>query len=527
MAWGALPLLGQLIPTAQFAALSDRGSSPFEYGKLEPYLSLNPATLYEFLFPRLSLAPGLSMAEAVQDRDTASNFSAAWGYLGWGAPLLAYFAFRRKEKSLALFLGAMALLSLALCMGHYLPLHWFFYRYLPGFSMIRVPYRFLYLYVLPLTALAAMGFDEMTAHLGKTPPLSRLKVPFSLAVPLILLLLAAILVLGWPKQTWREGVGILAGWTGLAVILLVPKSREGGISLLQLGILLPLFLNGWRDYVPGPSSNFDFQKNPASIARIVQRAAAGRVIIDNHHLYYPIELEDRKFLLNYPQDASCALGLKNAWGYDPLMLQVRRDMTALPMETTMELGAIQGILSQQEAMDAPSFTKESFPPFFFYAYEGPLPWVFAVGSWEVLPEGGQRIAAMSKPDFDPYTTAILSQALPSEVTGQIGPGPRALDYRVEKDEPDEQLFEVEASQNDLVVFCDTLYPGWKAWVDGNPSALFTADHLLRALYVPSGKHHIEFRFEPVWWKPIQAGTALWLLLTGAGFLYRRKGKTHA
>jgi hypothetical protein len=75
----------------------------------------------------------------------------------------------------------------------------------------------------------------------------------------------------------------------------------------------------------------------------------------------------------------------------------------------------------------------------------------------------------------------------------------------------------------LVLF-DAWFPGWAAEVDGVDARLYRADHAFRAVWVPAGRHAVEFHYRPT---SIMAGgliSALALVLVGAlavGHRWRR------
>lgn len=56
--------------------------------------------------------------------------------------------------------------------------------------------------------------------------------------------------------------------------------------------------------------------------------------------------------------------------------------------------------------------------------------------------------------------------------------------------------EAEAPAAGTLVLTDTWYPGWLATVDGVPTDIFPANHVMRGVPVTAGRHDIVFRYEP-------------------------------
>lgn len=61
---------------------------------------------------------------------------------------------------------------------------------------------------------------------------------------------------------------------------------------------------------------------------------------------------------------------------------------------------------------------------------------------------------------------------------------------------DEVTYEADSKKGGLVVFSEIYYPGWTATIDGQPTDIGRADYVLRAMYVPAGKHTIHMEFHP-------------------------------
>lgn len=99
-------------------------------------------------------------------------------------------------------------------------------------------------------------------------------------------------------------------------------------------------------------------------------------------------------------------------------------------------------------------------------------------------------------------------------------------------QPNELSFESSSKTPQLAVFSEVYYPhGWNVYLDGNKVDYIKANYLLRALYVPAGKHKIEMKFEPAviekgkLFSMISFGLFVLLSLIGAYFLFKDSRKS--
>ena len=92
------------------------------------------------------------------------------------------------------------------------------------------------------------------------------------------------------------------------------------------------------------------------------------------------------------------------------------------------------------------------------------------------------------------TEAVVNQTKFSNIQDSYeGTGSIELtDYQ-----PNRMTYQSNSQGDGLAVFSEIYYPkGWRATIDGQPTAIIQANYVLRALEVPSGSHEIVFSFEP-------------------------------
>ena len=137
-----------------------------------------------------------------------------------------------------------------------------------------------------------------------------------------------------------------------------------------------------------------------------------------------------------------------------------------------------------------------------------LPRVWLVGETRLLPDADVvgTVRRGKLPDgetFDPRKIALLSNA-GMKAEGFVAPAKEmkvenfsgaakvvSLENRIVK-------VDTEASTAGFLVLSDLFYPGWKATVDGKPQQIIRTNYVLRGLALESGRHSIEFRYEPIY-----------------------------
>ncbi|MGH3148194.1 MAG: YfhO family protein [Rubrobacter sp.] len=108
---------------------------------------------------------------------------------------------------------------------------------------------------------------------------------------------------------------------------------------------------------------------------------------------------------------------------------------------------------------------------------------------------------------DPAKTALLERQPPPLAEPEDPAGDQAS---VTSYEANTIKLQTSTGAKGLLVLSEVYYPAWKAYVDGEPVSLFTANQLLRAVPVPAGEHTVELRYES--WT-LRLGVAI-SLLTG-------------
>ena len=117
----------------------------------------------------------------------------------------------------------------------------------------------------------------------------------------------------------------------------------------------------------------------------------------------------------------------------------------------------------------------------------------------------ETLKLLNSGEVDPGRTALLEHTPPDLASPDNPSADRAV---VKTYEADRIRLETATDASGLLVLSEAYYPSWKAYVDGRPVPLYVADHVLRAVPVPSGEHTVELRYES---SPLRVGLAVSLI----------------
>ncbi len=123
-------------------------------------------------------------------------------------------------------------------------------------------------------------------------------------------------------------------------------------------------------------------------------------------------------------------------------------------------------------------------------------YVLPAAAVQFVADRASALAALRDPAFDPRHRAVIESAAPPGADISHGPSTAVGQAEITTYLPEQVVISTTLSAPGYLVLSDANYPGWRAWVDGAPAPVLTANLLLRAVPLPAGAHQVEFRFQP-------------------------------
>jgi hypothetical protein len=551
---------GQWMPAVEMASRAVRRALPEEAAQ---QWSVPPLGLARLLLP-FDGSGRLAFAEGAQKALFDSARPPLLGSLYLGAVPLALAAVavvRGPRRRLAWVLAGLCVLAVLASLGGHSPVFAFLRRVVPGISHFRYPSKAM---VVPALVVAVLGGHGLAALRRRRPTLA---IAASTLAGLAGLSLLAFALLFGPAHPTALARGLLLGRDGAAEDALPWAARLSALAALAL-LAAALVLRDRerglrRAAVAGVAcciaadlllAHHDVNATtPASMLALVPPVLSAVDASDGGRLYVyeyaytegvarsrlgheapyavaqpPAGIDPRPFaalaLRVYPlPPVSGTWSVEGSYDLDLRGLQplAQRELTRtlLSVEGTpahvalLRVGAVRTIVAlHRKGLEAyapgPRFPSLFAEPILTFGVPGALPRARAVGRVRAL-EGGDALAALLDPGFDPAAEVVLSGPGAGRAAAESRPGPAAV--RVVELRADRVRLEAELTAPGVVVLADAFDPGWRAWVDGRPAEVLTANVAFRGIAVPAGRHAVEMRYRPV-------SVALGLSLSAAGLV---------
>ena len=101
-------------------------------------------------------------------------------------------------------------------------------------------------------------------------------------------------------------------------------------------------------------------------------------------------------------------------------------------------------------------------------------------------------SSSGKVSFDPNLTALVEN--PDFVKSEFNK--RGANLEIVEYKNNKVVLKTESPEDSYLIFSDTYYPGWKAYIDKNETKIYKTDGILKGIYIPAGEHEITFSFLP-------------------------------
>ena len=390
---------------------------------------------------------------------------------------------------------------------------------LPPFSMI-IPTRMASFLALALAVLSALGLQAAL----DAPPEVRERARRATRLGFVALVVVAFAfvasdALVFARRPMRLPItaqyvallGVVAAGMLLTVRLLVHgggAARWVGLLGVQLAAAVPL--------VVASNPVIDarlFYPDPPPLVRYLKETAAR---------------EHGRVLFNVPMvpNLGVIFGLDEVGGYDGITPRRIGDLVD-PAGSLDSLGS--GVLHVTTGLDSPlvdlvgirhvAVPPGARPPASWpVEWQGPggsvytnpdaVPRAFLVFQARTCVDDAQALALLREGRMDPTQEVLVAicDGIPA-----VGPRGTVADVDIREHAAGRVAIRTSADAAAWLVLTDAWFPGWRAWVDGREQPVARANYGFRAIWLPAGRHEVEFRYRPrslSWGAALSLGAAV-------------------
>jgi hypothetical protein len=301
------------------------------------------------------------------------------------------------------------------------------------------------------------------------------------------------------QDAFRSLVFILLG-AGLLLWFWKAKDRQKAVTYVSIGMILLILVDLWN--VDKRYLNDDNFSRTTLAESFKATAADNAVLEDKDPSFRVLNLLNSPFL-----ETSTSYFHKSIGGYHAAKLRRYQELIEhrLTKEIQIIVNSFQNARNEEDIINAfsqtPSLNMLNTRYIIYNPEHPPIRNQVAFGNaWfvpkvEIVENADAEIVALDT--INPLEVAVVDKRFADELKGFTSVADTTATITLNSYYPDKLTYTSRTSSEQLAVFSEIYYqPGWKASIDGEPTAHFRADWTLRAMLVPAGTHQIVFEFHP-------------------------------
>jgi len=524
----------------EFQKHSTRGAKSIldQTGQTESGTDWNYATQWSF-HPKETISFLFPYHYGLQNFSTRDLKSAAyWGfmpftqsthYLGLVAIILAILgALLKKPDKNSLFFWITTILVLVTGFGSFFPILFKpFFSILPFFSKFRIPSMIYVLLAVTIPILAAFGFDSLMERVEEKDSFKKvLYVAGGIAGLSVLFLMIGESVFSFSVakdarysptilsqlqkvrfELFQKGLllalAVSLGSLGLIWGIIHKKINKEIFGFLIIGLaVFDLWIVNVEFLQLKPSKNMDILFQEDLIVKYLKNDK------DHFRIFPADELNSNKY--SY-------WNIESIGGYRPIKLRNYQDLMdakGFSRPHILDMLNVKYVLTRKKINNPNFIPLKDVPGVFQNINVLPKAWI--VGNVKSVETQRESLMETLLNGFDPSNTAIIfkyqGESLEGMASGQVDV--------ISRTENKINIMS-QSETGGLLVLSEIYYkPGWRAYVNGEETPVYQTNHILRSIYIPSGEHQIEFRYDDSSWKQtrIASRVSFLAILFGFGFI---------
>jgi len=550
-----------LIPFFEFLRHSDRikGLSL----ETSAAWSANPLTLLRYIIPNFA---GIADRGGVAWGGQYWLKSAYQGILPLSLAFLALFYSRKKQ---VYFFAGVGIFFIFLSLGRLTPIWELAFRYIPGFSTMRYPVKFLMVPAFAIAILAGFGADLLWNFPRQSERKKRALSRSLLIIGLVLLLIATVGIFFHSKATshlfiryqkssaafTKEEIGqgyqnTLESTARTAIIFLLIAfsffyGARKNVRLPCFKVLIAsLILFDLLTHLGGPfaasiftpgrgflhtASPGTYRRPPRHLEKIAMEQRPGRVYLEPtlatrlRSWIMPLPDEDAlKFEKDaFADDIGMLYGVEKVGGFEAMRVREISDLLRYILwEPKMPKAARHKFLNFLNVKFNITAEEGSIVAH-LEERVGALDRAFLAAAYLHL-EPREIRKRITLGNWSPEDSVLLEIRPPSVSTQKMEEVERGVKWL--KRSPEEEILQVSTPEAAFLVISEAFYPGWKAEIDDKPTEIYRANFAFRALPIPAGRHKVTFSYRPLSFKIGVWVSIATLIFIIAGLVYMRLKK---